>query len=138
MVKLHERKFISCDPEKCVGCQTCEYACSFGKEKAFSAVKSRIRVVREGQIRNIAVTCRFCQDPALRVHVMRFHNLKTSATLFWIRKNVMVADGALKLVTTAPWRCILKQKQFLSVTYVSIDLMVLSVLSGVLKKLLLS
>ena len=64
MVKLHQRKFISADPEKCVGCQVCEYACSMTKEKAFNPVKSRIRVVRENQIHNIAVTCRFCENPA--------------------------------------------------------------------------
>jgi anaerobic carbon-monoxide dehydrogenase iron sulfur subunit len=64
MVNLHERKFISADPEKCVGCQICEYACSYTKEKVFSAVKSRIRVVRQDQTKNIAVTCRLCQNPA--------------------------------------------------------------------------
>ncbi len=64
MVTLHDRKFISADPAKCVGCQICEYACSFTKEKAFNAVKSRIRVVRQDQVKNIAVTCRLCEDPA--------------------------------------------------------------------------
>ncbi len=64
MAKLHQRKFISADPEKCVGCQVCEYACSMAKEKVFNPTKSRIRVVRENQINNIAVTCRFCENPA--------------------------------------------------------------------------
>ena len=64
MVKMHERKFVSADPEKCVGCQICEYACSFTKEKAFNPLKSRIRVVRVNQLANMAVTCRLCEDPA--------------------------------------------------------------------------
>ncbi len=64
MVKLHERKFVSCDPDRCVGCQICEYTCSFTKEKAFNPIKSRIRVVRQNQIVNMAVTCRLCEDPA--------------------------------------------------------------------------
>ena len=64
MVKIHERKFVSADPEKCVGCQICEYACSFTKEKAFNPLKSRIRVVRVNQLANMAVTCRLCEDPA--------------------------------------------------------------------------
>ncbi len=64
MARLHERKFIAADPEKCVGCQICEYACSFSKEKAFNPVKSRIRVIRQNQINNIAVTCRLCEHPA--------------------------------------------------------------------------
>ncbi len=64
MVSLHDRKFISADSDKCVGCQVCEYACSFSHEKVFNAVKSRIRVVRSNQMRSIALTCRKCQDPA--------------------------------------------------------------------------
>src|SRR4030043_710020 len=64
MVKIHERKFVSTDPEKCVGCQICEYACSYTKEKAFNPLKSRIRVVRVNQLANMAVTCRLCEEPA--------------------------------------------------------------------------
>ncbi len=64
MVKIHERKFVSADPDKCVGCQVCEYACSWTKEKAFSPIKSRIRVVRINQLANMATTCRLCEDPA--------------------------------------------------------------------------
>ena len=63
MVKIHERKFVSADPDKCVGCQICEYACSWTKEKAFNPLKSRIRVVRVNQLANMAVTCRRCEDP---------------------------------------------------------------------------
>src|SRR3972149_1780526 len=64
MVKIHERKFVSVDPDKCVGCQICEYTCSWTKEKAFNPMKSRIRVVRVNQLANMAVTCRLCEDPA--------------------------------------------------------------------------
>jgi carbon-monoxide dehydrogenase iron sulfur subunit len=64
MVKIHERKFVSVDPDKCVGCQNCEYACSWTKEKAFNPMKSRIRVIRVNQVANMAVTCRLCEDPA--------------------------------------------------------------------------
>ena len=64
MVSLHDKKFISADSDKCVGCQICEYACSFTHEKTFNAVKSRIRVVRNKQTKNLALTCRKCQDPS--------------------------------------------------------------------------
>lgn len=63
MVKIHDKKFVSTDPEKCVGCQVCEYICSMTKDKAFNPLKSRIRVVRINQLANLAVTCRLCEDP---------------------------------------------------------------------------
>jgi carbon-monoxide dehydrogenase iron sulfur subunit len=64
MVKVNERRFVAVDPDKCVGCQVCEYICSWSKEKAFNPTKSRIRVVRQNQIINMPVTCRLCEDPA--------------------------------------------------------------------------
>jgi len=62
MSSIHTRKFVSADPDKCVGCCVCEYACSFEKEKAFNPVKSRIRVVRLAPVINMSVTCRLCED----------------------------------------------------------------------------
>ena len=53
---------VECDNDKCVGCDICEYACSFEKEKVFNPLKSRIRSVRIGQILNTAVTCKACID----------------------------------------------------------------------------
>jgi Fe-S-cluster-containing hydrogenase component 2 len=64
MVKIHERKFVSADPEKCTGCQVCEYICAMTKEGVFNPLKSRIRVVRLNQLINVSVTCRLCEDPA--------------------------------------------------------------------------
>ena len=58
MVNQH----VDCDNEKCVGCDICEYACSFEKEKVFNPIKSRIRSIRVGQILNTAVTCKGCID----------------------------------------------------------------------------
>ncbi|RJS80827.1 4Fe-4S dicluster domain-containing protein, partial [Candidatus Bathyarchaeota archaeon] len=40
-----------------------EYICAWEKEKAFNPLKSRIRTVRLGQIVNIALACRLCEDP---------------------------------------------------------------------------
>jgi Fe-S-cluster-containing hydrogenase component 2 len=56
------RKFVSADPDKCVGCTVCEYACAFEKEKVFNPLKSRIRTVRLHPLINLAVTCRLCED----------------------------------------------------------------------------
>jgi TPP-dependent indolepyruvate ferredoxin oxidoreductase alpha subunit len=55
-------QYVNCDSQKCVGCDICEYACSFEKEKVFNPLKSRIRSVRIGQTFNTAVTCRTCKD----------------------------------------------------------------------------
>jgi indolepyruvate ferredoxin oxidoreductase alpha subunit len=51
---------VNCDNDKCVGCDICEYACSFEKEKVFNPLKSRIRSIRIGQTFNTAVTCKSC------------------------------------------------------------------------------
>jgi len=56
------KKFVSADPDKCVGCTVCEYACAFEKEKVFNPLKSRIRTVRLHPLINLAVTCRLCED----------------------------------------------------------------------------
>lgn len=61
-VPVPEREFVSADPDKCVGCQVCEYICAFEKEKVFNPIKSRIRSVRLHPIINLAVTCRLCED----------------------------------------------------------------------------
>jgi TPP-dependent indolepyruvate ferredoxin oxidoreductase alpha subunit len=58
MVNQH----VECDNEKCVGCDICEYACSFEKENVFNPLKSRIRSVRIKQTFNTAVTCKACKD----------------------------------------------------------------------------
>ncbi len=55
-------QYVNCDNEKCVGCDICEYACSFEKERVFNPLKSRIRSVRIGQTFNTAVTCKGCID----------------------------------------------------------------------------
>lgn len=64
MVRAQDRKFVSADPEKCVGCVVCEYACSLAHENTFNPTKSRIRALRLGPLNNIAVTCRHCESPA--------------------------------------------------------------------------
>jgi carbon-monoxide dehydrogenase iron sulfur subunit len=64
MVRPQDRKFVSSDPDKCIGCCVCEYACSMTKEKTFNPTKSRIRALRLGPLNNLAVTCRHCEDPA--------------------------------------------------------------------------
>jgi TPP-dependent indolepyruvate ferredoxin oxidoreductase alpha subunit len=51
---------VNCDNDKCVGCDICEYSCSFEKDKVFNPLKSRIRSVRIGQTFNTAVTCKAC------------------------------------------------------------------------------
>ncbi|MEJ2241370.1 MAG: thiamine pyrophosphate-dependent enzyme [Candidatus Bathyarchaeota archaeon] len=55
-------QFVNCNPKMCNGCVVCEYVCSMEKEQTFNPVKSRIRAVRLDTIKNIALTCRTCQD----------------------------------------------------------------------------
>ena len=63
MVLKYKWKFVSGDPSKCVGCCVCEYVCSMKNEATYNPTKSRIRVVRLNPFVNLAITCRFCEDP---------------------------------------------------------------------------
>ena len=56
-------KFVVSDPEKCTGCQICEYVCSAVKEGGFNPLLSRIRSVRVELAFNKAAACRLCEDP---------------------------------------------------------------------------
>ncbi len=57
-------KLIRIEPAKCVGCKTCELACSFKNAGEFSPSKSRIvNEVFLEEAKFITVTCMQCDDP---------------------------------------------------------------------------
>lgn len=55
--------FILADPEKCIGCRTCEVACMMSHQSSATPVAftSRIRVVK-GETFTTAVGCHQCED----------------------------------------------------------------------------
>jgi len=55
-------QYITCDASKCVGCQLCEYICSYTKTNEFNSYRSRIRTVRAQEVLITAVSCRTCED----------------------------------------------------------------------------
>lgn len=55
-------KFVTSDPDKCVGCRICEYVCSMEKNKSFNPTRSRIRMVRIYPNTNASLTCRLCEN----------------------------------------------------------------------------
>lgn len=57
-----KHRFIVCDPDKCMGCQMCEFICSVTKEGVFDPLRSRIRNVRIEPIVTLSVSCRNCED----------------------------------------------------------------------------
>lgn len=61
------KRFLSVNPEKCVGCCICEFACSLEKEGVLNPLKSRIRIIRGPPFIHLATTCRQCEDtPCIR------------------------------------------------------------------------
>lgn len=56
-------RFILTDPEKCIGCRTCEVACMMSHQSSATPVAftSRIRVVKGGTF-TTAVGCHQCED----------------------------------------------------------------------------
>ena len=56
-------QFILADPEKCIGCRTCEVACMMSHQSSATpeAFTSRIRVVK-GATFTTAVGCHQCED----------------------------------------------------------------------------
>ncbi|MBN1873802.1 MAG: 4Fe-4S dicluster domain-containing protein [Anaerolineae bacterium] len=54
--------YIACDATKCIGCQLCEYICSFTKTGEYNTYRSRIRTIRVDEILITAVACRTCED----------------------------------------------------------------------------
>ncbi len=62
-----EKRFLSVNPEKCVGCSLCEFACAIEQEGVLNPLKSRIRIIRGPPFIHIATTCRQCEDtPCIR------------------------------------------------------------------------
>ncbi|MHA1229773.1 MAG: 4Fe-4S dicluster domain-containing protein [Candidatus Helarchaeota archaeon] len=57
------QKHIIVDPEKCTGCEICEFVCSAAHIGAFNPYYSRIRAIRIEPIINFALGCQFCRDP---------------------------------------------------------------------------
>lgn len=61
-VSTSKYRYVANDPTKCVGCQFCEYICSYTKTGEFNTYRSRIRTVRAEEILITSITCRTCED----------------------------------------------------------------------------
>ena len=100
-------RYIDCDPDLCIGCQICEYVCSYTKTGEYNTYRCRIRTVRVDEdadhraglphLRECPLRDRLpaeCADPAPR----------SPASSWWTRRNATPAPGASKPVILAPSR----------------------------------
>jgi len=60
---MEMHKYVICNPDKCLGCKTCEFACSAIKENSLDPSLSRIRVVNFEPTGSMAIACLLCEDP---------------------------------------------------------------------------
>ena len=100
-----ERKFISVDQSKCIGCSVCEYVCALEKEWSFNPLRSRIRVVRIHPLFSMAMVCRFC-DHAPCVIVCPRKALKQSTENGVILINEDLCDGCGWCIPACPYGAI--------------------------------
>ncbi len=61
-VSTSKYRYVDCDPDLCIGCQICEYVCSFTKTGEYNTYRSRIRTVRVDEVLIIALACRTCEN----------------------------------------------------------------------------
>lgn len=55
-------KYVVCDPTLCIGCQICEFVCSYTKTGEYNSYRSRIRTVRVDEVLITAIACRTCEN----------------------------------------------------------------------------
>ncbi len=79
------KKYVICDPDKCLGCQICEFVCSAAKEKSCDPLFSRIRVVNSEPLGSMAISCVLCEKaPCVQACLTR--------ALFKDEKGVVAVD----------------------------------------------
>lgn len=58
-------RILMLSPEKCLGCRTCELACSFDKIRAFNPKISRVSVLSYDEAAiSVPIMCMQCEDPS--------------------------------------------------------------------------
>ena len=98
-------RFLTVNPEKCIGCNICEYACSWEKEKTVNPLRSRIRVVRLHPFVNQAIVCKLCEDPPCVVSCPR-DALTQSEETGVIRVDADKCDGCGWCIEACPYGAI--------------------------------
>lgn len=65
MTRKNLSKILMISPEKCLGCRSCELACSFNRTKDFNPRQAAVSVItyEEAGI-SVPVMCMQCEDPA--------------------------------------------------------------------------
>lgn len=108
-------KFFYVNPEKCIGCNLCEYVCSLKKVGCFNPSKSRIRVVRMHPFINLALTCKLCDNPSCVTVCPRKALIQHEKTRV-IRVDNDKCDGCSQCIEACPYGAIRYDEDARSVT----------------------
>ena len=96
-VSTSKFNYIDWDPELCIGCQICEYVCSYTKNDEYNTYRSRIRTVRVDEVLITASPAAHAKTLPVFWHARkkRFPRIRKPERFALRHRSVTAAPGVL-------------------------------------------